>query len=131
MERIECINYDCIDPNDKDPHYYIIRYIEGSYAVYSEYRDFSEADALDAFADYSRDAYPGYTPDDARIEELRADAIADGYVDRGNGEDETYIEDFYVRAGNDSAWLETPEIIERVTLDEIDRREWVIVPPKK
>lgn len=131
MEQIECVNYDCIDADDKRPEYFIIRYVEGSYAVYKEYPAYCEDNALDAFADFSRDRWPGFTPSPEYIEELRADAIADGHIDDGNGGDEVYIEDFYMRAGNDGAWLEMPAAMECLTLAELDAREWTIIPPKE
>jgi hypothetical protein len=114
------INWESIDIEYDARHggskYYYIAYSEGGYLVYKEYPAFCEQDAIDLFADWIVDNAPGYIPSDDRIAELRAGAIKDGRDD-----DESYINDFYMRAGNDSHWIEMPSIMREVNEAEAQR----------
>lgn len=125
IRPVECINYDSIDPTERHPRYYIIQYIESEYAVYREYPSYCIDDALDTFADWSREALPGLTPDPEYIADMQADARKDGRED-----EDFYVNDFYLRAGNDSEWLETPLAILEVTLAQLDEASIIIVAPK-
>lgn len=94
--------------HDGTGYVHLLRYRHGAYAVYTCRNDAGEA--MDIFADYSRDALPGFTPDDGYIDELIADAVRDGHGDNP----EAYVDDFFMRAGNDGGWIDMPEAIDTV-----------------
>jgi hypothetical protein len=112
LENIDIANRNSIDYTEKRRIYFriLFAYPLGSYYVYKEYPSFSEQDALDVLADWMVDNAPGYCPDDARIAELIADAQVDN---RAN--DEEYVNDFYMRAGNDGHYIDIPALIETVS----------------
>ena len=107
--------------HDGTGYVHLIRYIEGAYAVYTLRDNITEA--LDIFADYSRDALPGLTPDDDYIDELIAEAVKDKRDDPDD-----YVNDFYIRAGNDGAWLSMPGAIDTVRAGDCNISTVAIVP---
>ena len=107
------IEYDARHGGSK---YYYIAYIEGGYLVYKEYPSFCAQEAIDLFADWIVDNAPGFVPSEDYIAELRADAIKE---DREDEED--YIRDFYMQAGNDSHWIEKPSVLCEVNEEEAQR----------
>ena len=119
MQHFPIINSDSIDSEYDSRHggskYYRIGYPFGSFIVYKEYPSFSEQDALDTFADWAIDNAPGYCADERHIEELREDAI------KHNRDDEDiYVDEYYIRAGNDSHYICMPECIDFWSQSDLD-----------
>ena len=117
MERIEIVNPDAIDrtrPRMYPVGYFWMRYEYGSYLVGKDGGIGCAQDAMDELADWLPDHAPGYIPDDETIADLMKQARDDGRDD-----DEMYVEERYIRAGNDSHWTEMPVAIEEIREDEL------------
>ena len=115
---ITVINADAIDLDENNKRFYYIAGPYWSFLVYKDSAIRNEQDALDELADYAADHAPGIMgsidgEETDHVKELRADGIAEGYDNEGDG----FISDFYIRAGNCSDWIETPTIIEEHTED--------------
>ena len=115
---IKVINADAIDPDENDKRFYLIAGPGCSFLVYKEYPSFCGHDALDELADYAAEHAPGIMgsvdgEETDHVKELRADGIAEGYDNDGDG----FIGDYYTRAGNCSDWIEIPTTIEEYTED--------------
>ena len=117
---IKVINADAIDPDDKRHQFFILAGQYWTFAVYKEYCSYCEQDALDELADYAAEHAPGIMgsidgEETEHVKELRADGIADGHENEGDG----FVSDYYVRAGNCGDWIELPVVIELLTAEEI------------
>ena len=117
---ITVINADAIDPDENDKRFYLIAGPDCSFLVYKEYPSFCGHDALDELADYAAEHAPGIMgsvdgEETDHVKELRADGIAEGYDNDGDG----FVSDYYVRAGNCSDLIEIPAVIELLTAEEI------------
>ena len=109
-----------VDAEDKTKRFYVIGGQGYMYAVYKEYPRYSGQDALDCLSDYAAENAPGLMgsidgEETDYVRELRADGIAEGYDNDGDG----YIGDYYTRAGNCGDWIENPAVIELLTAEEI------------
>ena len=117
---IKVINADVIDPDDKRQQFFILAGDYWTYAVYRGAGIWCAQDALDELADYAAEHAPGIMgsiegEETDHVKELRADGIADGHENEGDG----FISDYYVRAGDCGDWIELPAAIELLTAEEI------------
>ena len=117
---ITVINADAIDLDENNKRFYYIAGPYWSFLVYKDSAIRNEQDALDELADYAAENAPGIMgsidgEEADHVKELRADGVADGYGNDGDG----YIGDYYTRAGNCGDWIENPAVIELLTAEEI------------
>ena len=114
---ISIINAKNIDREYDEKHngvsYYWIRYIDCSFLVGKEYPAYSIEDAIDSFADWQVDNALGLGAEESYLEELRSDATKD------EKDSEEYVDEYYMRAGNDSHYIRMPEVVEFITEKEL------------
>lgn len=121
-EKIQIVNWKSLDRKEKLDRmfFYLIGFPSGNfgciYAIYKEYPKYSEQDAMDTFADWQVNNANGFGLSKKYEEELIEGARKD------NRDEYEYIEESYIRAGNDGHYIEIPSYIEEISFQELKEK---------